>query len=229
MIIGRVANLTAAAQRPRRPASTATAASRLPVRRLFQQQSARRCPPPTPPGKLTLRPFSIVTELIYDKRQQARHRRAHRRRGDRSRPPSITRGSSSSARSALASTFILLNSTPTVPDGLGNDSGELGHNLMDHHFSVGARRTVEGFDDRYYYGQRPNGIYIPRFRNLRSASKRDYIRGFGYQGGASRENWARASRSSSFGADLKDDADRAGAWRFGIGSSGECCRTTRTG
>ena len=69
--------------------------------------------------------------------------------------------------SAIASTFILLNSkSDRFPNGLGNDSGELGHNLMDHHFKVGASGVSDDFGDRFYKGQRPNGIYIPRFRNL---------------------------------------------------------------
>ena len=88
--------------------------------------------------------------------------------------------------SAIASTFILLNSmSDRFPNGLGNDSGELGHNLMDHHFKVGANGLSEDFGDRFYKGQRPNGIYIPRFRNLDAKStQKDYIRGFGYQGSA---------------------------------------------
>jgi hypothetical protein len=48
------------------------------------------------------------------------------------------------------------------------------------------RRLPEGLNDKYYYGRRPNGIYIPRYRNL-FGDKRDYLRGFGYQGNASRD------------------------------------------
>ena len=93
--------------------------------------------------------------------------------------------------SALNSTWVLMNSATDIwPDGLGSSSGELGHNVMDHHFRVGAGGHVEGYEDKYYYGRRPNGIYIPRFRNL-DGDKRDYIRGFGYQGGASRQGWRR--------------------------------------
>jgi hypothetical protein len=87
------------------------------------------------------------------------------------------------------------------------------------------------FGDRFYKGQRPNGIYIPRFRNLdaRSAQK-DYVRGFGYQGSASRENWARGIKEmTTFGADLKADLIAPGPWRFGIGSWGSASPTTRTG
>lgn len=77
---------------------------------------------------------------------------------------------------AVASTAILLNSTfrHRFPNGFGNDSGELGHNLMDHHFKVGAAGLYDGFSDRYYKGQRANGIYVPRFRNLdRKTARKD--------------------------------------------------------
>ncbi len=88
--------------------------------------------------------------------------------------------------STFNSAWILMNSATDVwPDGLGSSSGELGHNIMDHHLGVGAGGTVDGYDDKYYYGRRANGIYVPQFRNL-FGDKRDYIRGFGYQGGASR-------------------------------------------
>jgi choline dehydrogenase-like flavoprotein len=126
--------------------------------------------------------------------------------------------------SALGSTFILMNSkSDRFPDGLGNDSGELGHNLMDHHFKVGASGTYDGFGDRYYSGRRPNGIYIPRFRNLGPKTKmKDFVRGYGYQGSGSRTNWARAVRELGFGAKFKADMIEPGPWRFGITGFGEC-------
>jgi hypothetical protein len=88
--------------------------------------------------------------------------------------------------STLGSTFILLNSTSDTPNGLGN-TGQLGHNLMDHHFRCGASGSAEGFEDKYTYGRRANGIYVPRYQNVGN-DKRDYLRGFGYQG-ASRGSW----------------------------------------
>ena len=84
-----------------------------------------------------------------------------------------------------------MNSATDVWDGgLGSSSGELGHNVMDHHFGAGASGRVEGYEDKYYFGRRPCGFYIPRFRNV-AADKRGYLRGFGYQGGASRTGWSR--------------------------------------
>ena len=128
--------------------------------------------------------------------------------------------------STVASTSILLNSrSERFPHGLGNDSGELGHNLMDHHFKVGAAGISDQFQDRFYQGNRPNGIYIPRFRNLgdEATRRKDYLRGFGYQGSASRTDWARGIKElSNFGAGLKADLIAPGPWRLGIGAWGEC-------
>src|SRR5690606_39056262 len=103
--------------------------------------------------------------------------------------------------------------------GLGSSSGELGHNLMDHHFKLGASGRPEGYDDKYYYGRRPNGIYIPRFRNIND--KRDYIRGFGYQGRASRGGWRRDVAELGIGAQLKDALSQPGDWRIGMTAFGE--------
>ncbi len=91
---------------------------------------------------------------------------------------------------------------------------------MDHHFRTGASGTWEGGLDRYYYGRRANGIYIPRYRNI-GDDKRDYLRGFGYQGSASRGNWQRNVAELAFGADLKDELTKPGAWSMGLGGFGE--------
>jgi choline dehydrogenase-like flavoprotein len=123
--------------------------------------------------------------------------------------------------SALNSTWVLFNSATNIwPGGLGSSSGELGHNLMDHHFRCGANGTAEGFEDKYYYGRRANGIYVPRFRNL-NGEKRDYIRGFGYQGGGSRQGWSRNVAELGIGAELKDALSEPGQWTMGMTGFGE--------
>jgi choline dehydrogenase-like flavoprotein len=223
MIIGRVANLT----QPHNGRGGCQYRNRCirgcPYGAYFSSNAAT-LPAAYDTGRLTLRPFSIVTELIYDAR-------ANRATGVRIVDAQTNQTTEYFARviflcaSAIASTFVLLNSiSDRYPNGFGNDSGELGHNLMDHHFRVGAAGISEDFGDRFFRGYRPNGIYIPRFRNLDAPSQRkDYIRGFGYQGSASRENWARGIKELSFfGADLKADLIAPGPWRFGIGSWGEC-------
>ena len=99
----------------------------------------------------------------------------------------------------VSTTALLLNSNSNrFQNGFGNDSGELGHNLMDHHFKIGATGTWEGDEDKYYIGRRPNGIYIPRYRNIGN-DKRDYVRGFGYQGSGSRSDRLPSFRISRCG------------------------------
>jgi len=123
--------------------------------------------------------------------------------------------------STFGSALILMNSTSSrFPDGFGNDSGELGCNIMDHQLQVGAVAIVEGFEDRYYVGGRPNGIYIPRFVNI-GKDKRDYLRGFGYQGSAMRRNWTRLMTDSVLGAQLKQKAADPGPWLINLSGFGE--------
>ena len=124
--------------------------------------------------------------------------------------------------STVATAFILLNSTSErFPKGLGNGSDQVGRNLMDHHKQAGASASVEGFEDKYYSGRRPNGLYIPRFRNL-TDKRTDYVRGFGYQGGASRNGWAGHLLATDIGASLKEAVQAPGAWSINMGGFGEC-------
>jgi len=176
-------------------------------------------------GNMTLRPNSIVHSIIYDKE-------AGKATGVRIIDRETKETHEFYSRiiflnaSALGTTNILLNSAnEEFPDGLGNSSGQLGHNLMDHHFRCGASGTYDGFQDQYYKGRRPTGFYIPRFRNVDGKTKmKDFIRGYGYQGGASRENWMRGVREldSTLGADLKAELIKPGPWRMGMTAFGEC-------
>ena len=171
-------------------------------------------------GNLTVRPWSIVTKILYDK--------------DTKKATGVEVLDAENKKtyqyfakiiflnaSTFNSAWILMNSATDIwPDGLGSSSGELGHNIMDHHLGIGAGGTVEGYDDKYYYGRRANGIYIPQFRNI-LGDKRDYIRGFGYQGGASRDGWSRTVAELSIGGDYKDALAEPGEWKMGIGGFGE--------
>ena len=125
--------------------------------------------------------------------------------------------------STVGSTSILLQSKSNrFPNGMGNDSGELGHNLMDHHFQVGATGKFDGFKDKYYTGRRPNGIYIPRFRNIGGTTNRkDFVRGYGYQGGASRTDWTETIKELSYGKELKEAVLSPGDWSMGLNGFGE--------
>ncbi|HTI58084.1 GMC family oxidoreductase [Mucilaginibacter sp.] len=171
-------------------------------------------------GNLTLRPWSIVTKILYDKNTK-------KATGVEVLDAENNQTYEYHAKivfvnaSTLNSAWVLMNSATDVwPDGLGSSSGELGHNLMDHHLGVGAGGRVEGYDDKYYFGRRANGIYIPRYRNL-NGEKRDYIRGFGYQGGGGRDEWGRTIPELSIGGAFKDALAEPGEWNFGMGGFGE--------
>ena len=185
----------------------------------FSTQSAT-LPAAMATGNLTLRPWSIVKEVIYDKDNK-------RAKGVRILDAQNNNTYDYFSKivfinaSALNSAWILMNSATDVwPDGLGSSSGELGHNVMDNHFKCGPSGVVDGYEDKYYYGRRPNGIYVPRFRNL-FGDKRDYIRCFGYQGGASRQGWSREIAEMNIGGEFKDALAEPGQWTMGLGAFGE--------
>ena len=219
MVTGRVANITQPLQSRTNCQYRNKCWLGCPFGAYFSTQSST-LPAAVATGNLTLRPFSIVTKILYDKDTK-------KAKGVEVLDAETNQTYEYFAKviflnaSALNSTWILMNSATDVWDGgLGSSSGELGHNLMDHHFRLGASGQAEGYDDKYYYGRRPTGIYIPRFRNLGN-EKRDYIRGFGYQGGASREGWGRNVAELSIGGDFKDALCEPGTWTMGITAFGE--------
>ena len=122
--------------------------------------------------------------------------------------------------STVGTTAILLNSrSESFPDGLGNGSGELGHNIMDHHYGMGVYGEMPGFEDTYYKGRKPVGFYIPRFTNLNEKTKKEsYLRGFGYQGQISR---SRNNPSEVYGKELKDAILKPGPYRLFMSAFGE--------
>jgi choline dehydrogenase-like flavoprotein len=171
-------------------------------------------------GKLTIRPFSIVTEILYDK-DKKKATGVRILDAETNKTYEFTSKIVFVCASAFNSTWLLMNTATDVWDGgLGSSSGELGHNVMDHHFRCGAGGDVDGYEDKYYFGHRPTGFYIPRYRNLGS-DKRDYLRGFGYQGSASRKGWGREIAELSIGAALKDALSQPGSWRIGATAFGE--------
>ncbi|MGH8080500.1 MAG: GMC oxidoreductase [Lysobacter sp.] len=222
MTIGRTANLTAPlAHSPQRGTCQYRnlCVRGCPFGAYFSSNSST-LPAAEKTGNMTLRPNSIVYELIHD----AKNDRAS---GVRVLDAETNEQLEFHAKviflcaSTFGSTSILMSSVSSrFPEGFGNDSGELGCNIMDHHLGVGASALVEGFDDQYYSGQRPNGIYIPRFVNI-GKDKRDYLRGFGYQGGAGRSGWTRLMEDPSLGAELKTKAAEPGPWGMRLVGFGE--------
>jgi choline dehydrogenase-like flavoprotein len=216
MVIGRVANHTAKIG-TRGPCQFRNKCHQgCPFGGYFSSNAAT-IPAAAATGNLTLRPNAITTEVIYDKDTK-------RAKGVRIMDAETKQYEEYYAKiiflnaSTLGTTHILLNSvSDAFPTGLGNSSDQVGRNLMDHHYGVGAFGSYDGFQDKYTFGRRPNGIYIPRFRNLDGGNSAGYVRGFGYQGGASR---GRAT-SEGIGIELKEAVTEPGNWGVWIGSWGE--------
>lgn len=174
-------------------------------------------------GNMTLRPHSSVYSLIIDKENG-------KAKGVRARDTQTGEDLEFFAKtiflcaSTVASTFILMN-TEHEEEVTLDHSNQLGKNIMDHHFMVGASGKLDEYGDKYYKGRRPNGIYIPRFQNLpgKPDTKKDYLRGFGYQGGAGRQNWMRSVRELdvSIGPELKQKMLIPGPWGLGMTAFGE--------
>ncbi len=176
-------------------------------------------------GRLTIRPDSIVTSIVYDEKA-GKASGVHVLDAATGEDMEFHAPVIFLCASTLNTAWILLNSTSRrFPNGFGNGSDQVGRNIMDHHLGVGAGALVPGFDDTYYSGRRPNGIYVPRFRNLGDAAsaRSDYIRGFGYQGGAGRVGWDRAGYGMDPppGADGKAALSQPGPWLFRLGGFGE--------
>ncbi len=219
MIIGRVAHITAPHEGREQCQFRNKCALGCPFGGYFSTQSST-LPAARKTRNLTLRPWSIVTKILYDKNSK-------RATGVEVLDAETNKTYTYNAKiiflnaSTLNSAWILMNSATDIwPDGLGSSSGELGHNIMDHHLGVGASGTVEGFEDKYYYGRRANGIYIPRYRNF-FGDKREYLRGFGYQGGGGRSGYSRSAEELSIGAELKEAMSEPGQWTMSIGGFGE--------
>jgi choline dehydrogenase-like flavoprotein len=224
LIIGRCANLTAPLTHQESPQRGTCQARNLCIRGCpfggyFSSVSAT-LPSAQRTGNMTLLPEQIVYEVIYD---HAKGRAA----GVRAIDAQSGKQTDYFAKvvflcaSALGSAFIMMNSTSSrFPNGFGNDSGELGHNIMDHNKPGSSNAEVEGYLDVAYTGRRPNGFYIPRYRNV-GKDRRDYLRGFGYQGRAARTGFGRFNDSALIGPELKEAFTEPGPWNIGMTAFGE--------
>lgn len=218
LTIGRTAHLTGQAGRPEQNRQSCQFRNRCmrgcPYGAYFSS-NASTLPAAEKTGNLTLRPFSIATKVIRDESTglatgvQVVDQETKETHEFKARVIFLN-------ASAVGSTSILMNSGDWA-----NESDQLGRNVMDHHFHVGGSASVEGFENVYYRGRRANGFYIPRFRNLGGKTDKDFLRGYGYQGGASRGNWASKVRELSYGGAFKDDALKPGGWRIGMTAFGE--------
>lgn len=168
-------------------------------------------------GNLTVLPHSLVNKVLYDEQKQ------------KANGVEIIDTETNKVReyfakiiflnaSTIATGFILLNSTSNrFPNGLGNSSGQVGKNLMDHHKGISAHAEVDGFEDAYYYGRRPTPVYVPRFRNVLKKDA-DFLRGYHFGGSAGRGR----KYVDGIGAALKDGMTEPGGWGMGLYAFGEC-------
>ena len=125
--------------------------------------------------------------------------------------------------STLGSTQVLLNSkSETFPKGLGNASGVLGHYMMDHVYSLAMVARIPGLLDQYYFGNRPNTMNVPRFRNVDDSDQADFTRGYFYQGRAWRPGWRRGINVPGFGVGLKEELRKPGPWMMVMIAGSEC-------
>ena len=224
LIIGRTANLSEALKHDQSPQRGTCQYRNLCMRGCpfggYFSSNSSTLPSAERTGNMTIVTNAIVYEVIYDNAKG-------RATGVRVLDAETGHQTEYFAKviflnaSTFGTTHILLNSVSSrFPNGFGNDSGEVGHNIMDHIFGNGAGALVEGHEDRYYSGRRPNGFYIPRYRNV-GDDKRSYLRGFGYQGGASRSDWTRLVDEAVLGDDLKRAAEKPGPWEVSMMGFGE--------
>jgi choline dehydrogenase-like flavoprotein len=221
MTIGRAAILTQA-HRGRLPCHYCGPCARGCITRSYFSTLNSTLPAALATGKLTVRPFSVVHSLIVDPKNNKRVEGVRVIDGQTRETLEFRAKVVFLCASTIESARLLLNSaTPEFPNGLANSSGELGHNLMDHVMGAGAYGTIPGNEDRTTLGNRPNGIYVPRFRNVKQKHP-DFVRGYGFQGGGSREGWGRGTREVGVGAEFKHSLRSPGPWGMSFGGFGEC-------
>jgi choline dehydrogenase-like flavoprotein len=171
-------------------------------------------------GNMTLRPHSVVHSIIYDETTQ----KAKGVRVIDALDKSTTEYFATIIfvnAGTINSTALLMNSTSSrFPNGMGNDSGALGHYLMDHNYRGKVGGEYEGFQDQYYYGKRPAGVYLPRFRNVGKDVQKDFVRGFAYAAGGSRSSGQ--NTDELFGAAFKEAITKPGNWGMWMTGMGEC-------
>ncbi|MBT6769912.1 MAG: GMC family oxidoreductase, partial [Opitutales bacterium] len=171
-------------------------------------------------GKLTLRPESVVHSIIYDKE-------SGKAKGVRVIDAETKETTEYFSRivflnaGTLNSLLILMNSTSDrFPNGLGNDHDVLGRYIMDHNYRAKVSGTFTGLQDKYHFGGRPAGAYVPRFRNVGS-DKQSFLRGYcyGFRGLRSSSNVNKDT--PPIGAGLKLAMSEPGVWNVGLSGMGE--------
>ena len=175
-------------------------------------------------GNMTLRPHSIAYEIMYDENTKKATGVKVIDSETKVTYEYFAKVIFVCASTAGSTSILMQSKSNRFPNGMGNDSGELGHNLMDHHFLVGAGGYLDEFSDKISYGRRPGGIFVPRFRNVDNKSKmKKFLRGYGYQGGGGRGSKSIESvkEMESFGAKFKEMIVEPDKWNIGLSAFGE--------
>ncbi|MDB5210605.1 MAG: family oxidoreductase [Sediminibacterium sp.] len=218
VIIGRTANLT-------QPVNGRTQCQ---VRNLchrgcpfgaYFSTNASTMPAAIATGNLTVRPGSLVTQVLYNEQKQ-------KASGVEIIDTETKKTETFYAKiiflnaSTVATAAILLRSTShRFPNGLGNGSDQVGRNLMDHHKGISIFANVDGFEDKYYYGRRPNPLFIPKFRNIKNDITPAFLRGYHMNATAARET---PEPAAQIGADFKEALTEPGGWKIRVYGYGEC-------
>jgi len=170
-------------------------------------------------GNLTMQNNAVVHSIIYDEQKQKATGvmviDALTKEVSEYHAPIIFLNAS-----ALNTNLILLNSKSNrFPEGLGNDNGLLGKYVAFHNYRAGISGEYEGLGEYGTSGKRPNGGYIPRFRNLHK-QETNFLRGYaaGFSG-----NRAIETDRSGIGAELQNQLlnPKYGTWRVGSHMMGE--------
>jgi len=173
-------------------------------------------------GHLTLRPNSIVSEILVDtntgKAKGVAFIDADTHKTFEVKAKIVVLGASTFESTRL----MLLSKSKLYPNGIGNSSGHLGHNICEHIMGPsvnGMLRELIG-KSRTLDDGRPGGFYVARFRNLEER-RSDFIRGYGFQGYSGTGMFpGNANSTLGFGAAYKKRVrEEAGAyiWMGGFG------------
>lgn len=220
LMIGRVANLTREKDGRARCQYRGICARGCSYGAYFSTQSAT-LPAARATGRLTLLTDAVVERILHDPKR-GRATGVTVRHGLEKRSETFRAALIFVCAGAVNSVALLLRSkSPAFPDGLGNGHDILGRYFMDHATAMSATAMVSGFGDRGYHGNRPNNLIIPRFRNLDGQSS-DFLRGYSFQGGASRTAWRRGAKGAGIGTDFKHSLRSPGEWKILLRAYAEC-------
>ncbi|MEE3623557.1 GMC family oxidoreductase [Nitrospirillum sp. BR 11752] len=211
--IGRVANLTAEREGRALCQYRSICARGCSYGAYFSTQSST-LPAAQATGNLTLMTDSLVEGVDYDTRT---------RRATGVRVLNVKTGQRTTHTARLvflcagafnSVTLLLRSASADQPNGLANSSGVLGRYIMDHATSLSGVALMPGFEGHTTFGNRPNGIIVPRFRNLETRDGQGFTRGYSFQGGALQSAWVRGRHQAGIGAEFKNGLRGPGPWRM---------------